>query len=96
MKKIYKVIFVVAVILILIAIAYRTFQPEIEVVGTQRYVVSNGDTLWDIAEEREDKSIYIWDYIDLIYESNKGLTSYIEPGQIITLPIVKKIDLIWG
>ncbi len=92
MKKFFKVISVVIIMLILAAIVCKALQTEIEVVDTEKYVVSRGDTLWDIAKTRINKSIDIRDYIDLIYENNEGLTPNIKPGQIIILPILSGME----
>lgn len=91
MKKNFKITITIVVMLMLAVVIFRAIQSKIEVVGTEEYMVSRGDTLWDIAKTRINKNIDIRDYIDLIYESNEKLTPNIKPGQVINLPILSGV-----
>ena len=61
--------------------------PTFEVLKIQTYIVSHGDTIWEIANKHTDETIDIRKYIELIYKYNDGLSANIKEGQTITIPI---------
>ena len=54
--------------------------------GTVNFTVSEGDTLWEIAEQYADESIDVRKYIKLIRKYNNLDTAEIMPGDVLVIP----------
>lgn len=87
--------------MILYLFTYGVIHPKLEVASTETYIVSDKDTIWEIADQYIDETVDIREYLDLIYEYNNNLTTDIKEGQAITIPILKngsafkRVDLIY-
>ena len=86
MKKI--AVFLIIVLLLAVVVGFANDTPNI--VGYNTYVVSNGDTLWDIAELsngygkiEHQRIVY-----DICEASNT--TPYIHQGDVIQIPIYEE------
>lgn len=53
---------------------------------TVSFTVSEGDTLWGIAEQYADESIDVRKYIKLIQKYNNLDTAEIMPGDVLVIP----------
>lgn len=89
-KKISIKIIGALLIIITMSFLYGMIHLKAQVVATDTYFVSSGDTLWSIAIQNSPKNMNVWDYIDLLCKYNKDLTTDIYVGQEICLPIVEE------
>lgn len=90
MGKFKKVIIIYILIFLLFAGLCKTIQKDYEVIGTTSYMVLRGDTLWSIAEAHARENVDIRYYVNLIQDYNENLSSDIQIGQIINLPIISE------
>ena len=86
MKKI--AVFLIIVLLLAVVVGFANDTPNI--VGYNTYVVSNGDTLWDIAEMsngygRMDVREIVYDIRDA-----SNITPNIQLGDVVQIPIYEE------
>ncbi len=93
MKKIVKAI---PIVLVLLALAFifsgcGTKYHTIKAIHT----VAEGQTVWEIAtiwQSKQDKKMTIGEFVHNIYQVNHlGGKSYIYPGDILVIPLSKKV-----
>ena len=75
---------------IMCGLIFSTFASEPAEVKRVEFVVSKGDTLWDIADAYTDSEYDIRYTIYRIKEINNMDTSEVHPGEVIVVPIYKK------
>ncbi len=63
---------------------------KFSVIGYETYVVSTGDTLWDIAKKNKSKRMGMENAIKTLKEINSLKNSEIFVGDIIRVPIYKE------
>ena len=80
------IIIVIATILTIVAILNDT--PKI--VGYDTYIVASGDTLWDIATLSNGYNNISQDAIVLDIRKASNITPYINPGDVIQIPIYEE------
>lgn len=88
MKKLIKVVIVIIILLGIIfttkALIEKAFKEE--PIHTEDYIVSDGQTLWDIAEENKKEGTDIREYVYNLRKLN-NIDCIIYPGQ--TIKIIK-------
>lgn len=85
-ERIKRCVCLVAIFLLMLLL-YGLSNPKTEIVETNTYCVKAGETLGDIVSDHMPKDMDIRRYIDFLYELNDGLTSDIECGQELYLPV---------
>lgn len=76
-------------------IAYTVSEREAayEYVDEGRWIVEEGDTLWEIAKEYSDNRHDIRRVIHIIrYECNNNISPDIYPGQVVYVPLFECMD----
>lgn len=67
------------------------FWPEPEYEKTvEAHIVSRGETVWHIAEDyfdQQNKHKYFLAFMDAVYDENKHLGKYIQPGDVVYIPL---------
>lgn len=86
MKKVFVVLFILALIIGMFALIANAFNVP-EPVSYERYVVQKGDTLWSIARKSD-----LWNKVDASYiiddiQERSNCTATIYPGQVIYIPM---------
>lgn len=90
MKRKISVVLLMFLVAISLLVFNKTLHQIPEVLKTQTYIVTHGDTIWEIADKYIDETIDIRKYIELIYKYNDGMSADINEGQAITIPILVK------
>lgn len=88
-KRFISFIIMMIIIITTTVIIFANNSKEYNMVDTKSVVVSNGQSIWTIAESNNliPEGMDIREYIHNIRELNNLGTSLIYPGQIIELPI---------
>ena len=86
-KNIIKQAIMVLAIGIIAILLIGTAKPKCEYVYTELHYVKPGDTLWSIAGEYNGESVDKRYVVYYMKEINNGLTSTIQVGQEIVVPI---------
>lgn len=67
------------------------FWPKPEYEKTvEAHIVRRGETVWHIAGnyfDQQNKHKYFLEFMDAVYDENKHLGKYIQPGDVVYIPL---------
>lgn len=87
-KMLFKLLITVAIIIAGCTGMVRVFASSShDEIPMEQVIVSQGDTLWEIAVDYKPKDMDTRDYIHRIKKMNQLKTSEIEAGDVLSLPI---------